>query len=258
MTDLAHLNPRHRELIALVELHGHASIDFLAQRLNCSSQTVRRDIRKLCDANVLQRFRGGARIEAPQVRLGYATKQDSQQVEKGRMAALAVSQLQEGEALFLDTGTTCDHVARELLSFRNKLHIVTHNLTAALILSAQHHAFDIQVVGGKVAGSDGALTGSRTIKELASYRLDVAMLSVSGVDADGYLLDFDSEKIEVKQTMMRHAERKVLLLGSSKLCQRGIQRVAHIDEFDQVICDAPASEEIQTIMTYPERWLEAL
>ncbi|WP_339935593.1 DeoR/GlpR family DNA-binding transcription regulator [Vreelandella glaciei] len=258
MTDLAHLNPRHRELIALVELHGHASIEFLAQRLNCSAQTVRRDIRKLCDANVLQRFRGGARIEKPQVRLGYATKQDSQQVEKGRMATLAVSQLQEGEALFLDTGTTCDHVARELLNYRKRLHVVTHNLTAALALAVQHQLFDIHVVGGKVAGRDGALTGSRTIKELASYRLDVAMIAVSGIDAEGYLLDFDSEKIEVKQTMMRHAGRKVLLMGSAKLCQRGIQRVAHLDEFDQVICDVTAPEEIQTLMTYPERWQEAL
>ncbi|WP_155705684.1 hypothetical protein [Halomonas sp. PA16-9] len=58
--------------------------------------------------------------------------------------------------------------------------------------------------------------------------------------------------------MMRHAGRKVLLMGSAKLCQRGIQRVAHLDEFDQVICDAPVPEEIQALMTYPERWQEAL
>ncbi|UYG00632.1 DeoR/GlpR family DNA-binding transcription regulator [Halomonas sp. GD1P12] len=254
MTDLTSLNPRHRELISLVELHGHASIEFLAQRLNCSAQTVRRDIRKLCEASVLQRFRGGASIDTSQVRLGHASKQDSQQVEKGRIAAAALGVLEDGQALFLDTGTTCDHVARALAHFRGKLHVITHNLTAALALGPHHQRFDLQVVGGRVAGSDGALTGPRAIRELSGYRADVAFIAVSGLDADGYVLDFDSEKIEIKQAMMRGAQRSVLLMGSSKLGTRGIRRVAHLDEFDQILCDVPAPEEIQTIMAKPQCW----
>lgn len=254
MTDRSQLSPRHRELIALVELYGHASIEFLAQRLNCSAQTVRRDIRMLCEASLLQRFRGGARVEASQVRLGYATKQDAQQAEKARMAAWVVRQLSPGSSLFLDTGTSCDHVAHELLGYQHKLHVVTHNLTAAMILSDRHHQMDIQVTGGRVAGSDGALTGGRTLTELGRYQLDCAVVSVSGIDDDGYLLDFDSEKIEVKQAMLRHAKHAILVMGSSKLCQRGIQRVAHLDDFSNVVCDGPAPAHLLNQMARPECW----
>lgn len=236
------LTPRQRELIALVELHGHATIPFLVQALGCSAPSVRRDIRRLCEERLIQRFHGGASASSGPVRLGYAAKQHRMSEEKARIATRAVRLLGEVSSLFLDTGSTCDRFAQALGSCRG-FFIVTHNPSAALILAAYHNEHRIQLLGGLVGGADGAVTGSRTVRELESYRLETAVVAVSGIDAEGYLLDFDSHKIDIKRAMMACARQSFLLIDRSRFRRRGLQRVAHLNDFDRIVTDAmPAAQ----------------
>lgn len=53
-------NPRHDQLLALIGERGYMNIDELAGLLDVSTQTVRRDIRKLSDQGLITRHHGGA------------------------------------------------------------------------------------------------------------------------------------------------------------------------------------------------------
>ncbi len=53
-------NPRHDQLIQLIAKRGYMNIDELAQLLEVSTQTVRRDIRKLSEQGLISRHHGGA------------------------------------------------------------------------------------------------------------------------------------------------------------------------------------------------------
>ncbi len=64
-------NPRHDHLLSLIAERGYMNIDELAVLLDVSTQTVRRDIRKLSEQGLITRHHGGAgpRIQRGQYRL---------------------------------------------------------------------------------------------------------------------------------------------------------------------------------------------
>ncbi|CCN86016.1 DeoR/GlpR family DNA-binding transcription regulator [Vibrio nigripulchritudo] len=237
---------RHQRLLEIVRSHGYASIESLAEELGCSQPTVRRDIKKLCDENRLQRFHGGvSHMNAP-VRLGYETKSEWMSDAKHRIASEALRRIERFDSLFLDTGTTCDQVAKLLKQLTDK-QIITHNLSAALTLAGQDNHHSVCVVGGTIRGADGSLTGAKTVSDMATYHADCAIVSASGLDGNANLLDFDVEKVEVKKAMMAASSYRILLLDSSKFTKRGAVCVGNVSHFDVCVTDRLPSRDYQTL-----------
>ena len=56
-------NPRHDQLLMLIAERGYMNIDELANLLDVSTQTVRRDIRKLSEQGLITRHHGGAGLK---------------------------------------------------------------------------------------------------------------------------------------------------------------------------------------------------
>lgn len=237
---------RHQRLLEIVQENGYASIELLAEQLGCSQPTIRRDIKKLCEQNRLQRFHGGVSQRQAPVRLGYEFKSELMPDAKQRIGQQAVNELRRFDSLFLDTGTTCDNVAHALKNLTGK-QIITHNLSAALILASHDHSHAISVTGGTIRGADGSLTGAKTVKDIGIYRADCAVISASGLDSQGNVLDYDVEKVEVKKAMMSAAGFTILLLDSSKFAKRGAVRVASISQFDLCITDRRPDEEYMSV-----------
>ncbi|MEI8632894.1 DeoR family transcriptional regulator [Vibrio sp. PP-XX7] len=85
---------RYTRLLEIVHTKGYASIELLAEELGCSQPTIRRDIKKLCEANLLQRFHGGVSQIESSVRLGYESKSGLMQHEKRAIARHVLTHLQ--------------------------------------------------------------------------------------------------------------------------------------------------------------------
>lgn len=227
---------RQHQLLNLVKKHGYTSIEQLAEQLECSQPTIRRDIKKLCDDNLLQRFHGGVSlIHNNDVRLGHKFKSSYMVKEKNLIARHILEKIKQVDSLFLDTGTTCDQVAHEMAKLSNK-QVITHNLSAALILAKQDK-HSVVVLGGMIRASDGAVTGDETYRQIKSYIADMSIISASGLDLSGHVLDFDIEKVEVKKSMMRASTTRILLLSSDKFRKTGVKIVGQIADFDYLITD---------------------
>lgn len=237
---------RHNKLLEIVREQGYTSIELLAHELGCSQPTIRRDIKKLCSDNLLQRFHGGVTQAEPEVRLGHSFKSSVMAQAKVAIAHAAVEHIRLIDSLFLDTGTTCEQLAcaMEVLSQKQ---IITHNLSAALLLSQLETDHSVVVTGGVIRGADGSLTGAKTCQDIQSYSADCAVICASGLDANGYVLDFDSEKVAVKKAMMKASDRAILLLDSSKFCKRGAVKVGHLKDFSLCITDSSPNDPYQAL-----------
>ncbi|SEG86086.1 DeoR/GlpR family DNA-binding transcription regulator [Marinobacterium lutimaris] len=233
---------RQQKLLEIVQSQGYTSIEVLAQALGCSQPTIRRDIKKLCEENLLQRFHGGVTQAESDVRLGHSFKNSVMTGAKAAIAAAALNQLRHVDSFFLDTGTTCDQLAGALAALP-ATQIITHNLSAALIIAKLETRHSVVVTGGTIRGADGSLTGAKTCQDIRSYSADCAVICASGLDGEGNVLDFDLEKVEVKKAMMQASTRKILLLDSSKFRKRGAVKLAPLQAFDLCITDsAPEGE----------------
>ena len=230
-------NPRQQALLEEVKTRGAVSVERLAQRLDVTMQTVRRDVQRLADAGLLQRFHGGVSLPR-EVPLGGAWKarQALRADAKARIARSVAAAIPPGSSVMLGIGTTVEAVARALLD-KPGLTVVTHNLHVANLLS-EHRDCKVHIAGGVLRGRDSALEGESTVAFLEQFRVDVAIISTLGVDPDGTLRDRDLRELPVVQTLMRQARERWLVSDVSKFGEAALAKVAHLQDMTRVFTEA--------------------
>jgi len=230
-------NPRQQALLDEVKTRGAVSVERLAQRLNVTMQTVRRDVQRLADAGLLQRFHGGVSLPR-EMPLGGAWKerQALRADAKARIAQSVAAAIPPGSSLMMGIGTTVEAVARALLD-KPGLTVVTHNLHVANLLS-EHRESKVHIAGGVLRGRDSALEGESTVSFLSQFRVDYAIVSTLGVDPDGTMRDRDLRELPVVQTLMKQARECWLVADVSKFGEAALAKVAHLRDMRRVFTEA--------------------
>ena len=103
-------NPRHDQLLMLIAERGYMNIDELANLLDVSTQTVRRDIRKLSEQGLITRHHGGAGRASSVVNTAFEQREVSQTEEKKAIAEAVADYIPDGSTIFITIGTTVEHV----------------------------------------------------------------------------------------------------------------------------------------------------
>jgi len=102
------IGDRHRRILDAVQQAGQLGVTQLAELTGTSEMTVRRDLEQLADQGMLERYRGGARSltlrgEEPP----FTVRMHESREAKRRIAEAVADLIADGEAVVLDSGTTC-------------------------------------------------------------------------------------------------------------------------------------------------------
>ncbi|WP_438956772.1 DeoR/GlpR family DNA-binding transcription regulator [Cognatiyoonia sp.] len=238
MTDIN----RHDYILARARQNGSVQANILAQDLNVAVQTIRRDLRQMSQAGLLERVHGGAVLPSGVANIGYDERRSLQRDFKRRIAKAAAGLIPDNASLFLNIGTTTEAVAQALLNHRN-LMVVTNNLNVANIL-APHPSCEVIVSGGRLRRSDGGLTGDLAAVAIQRFKVDIAVVGASAIDPDGDLLDFDAEEVRVSQKIMQAARSTIVVGDSSKFTRKAPVRIASLAEADHFVTNALQSEQL--------------
>ena len=126
---------RRELLLEFVESHQRVTIPEICSEFLVSPATARRDLELLEQEGQLRRFHGGAlALKSAPPEPPFAERSTVQADEKQRIGQAAAALVNEGETLFLGSGTTVLEVARNLRQHRN-LTIVTNSLLVMNMLS---------------------------------------------------------------------------------------------------------------------------
>jgi DeoR family glycerol-3-phosphate regulon repressor len=238
--------PRHASIIELVGRQGFLTLDSLARHFGVTVQTIRRDVNQLAAEGRLSRYRGGAGLASSIENMEYERRQVVNLAAKQRIAARAAADVPDNAALFINIGTTTEQAARALLGRRN-LQVVTNNINVAKILS-ENPAIAITIAGGRVRNRDGAITGQPTSRMLEQFRVDIGIIGISGIDADGGLYDFDLDEVLCAQAIIRNSRRVFLLADHSKFGRPALVKVGDIRDISAVYTDAPLAPEMRALL----------
>lgn len=233
--------PRHERIIQLVKQNGYMSIDALAKELDVTPQTIRRDINMLAEEDILRRYHGGAGLGSNSVQNeDYAKRKVWNQQEKDRIASLVAEHIPNNSSLFMNIGTTVESVARSLKDHTG-LKIITNNLNVASIFSGNEE-FEVTIAGGTVRQRDGGIIGEATIDFIRQFKVDYAVMGISGIDEDGTLLDFDYREVRVAQAMIEHARKIFLVADHSKIGRNAVVKLGHISQVTAMFTDLQPPE----------------
>lgn len=240
------LAPRQHDILNLARERGYVSIDELAQAFAVTPQTIRRDINQLAEHGLLRRTHGGAACEASSIQnTAYGMRAGQMREEKQRIAEAVAAQIPDHASLFINIGTTTEAIARELQNHKD-LKIITNNLHVAAQLSAKAD-FEVLVAGGTVRG-DGGIVGQAAVDFIQQFKVDYAIVGISGIDEDGSLLDFDYQEVRVSQAIIDNARQVFLAADSSKFGRNAVVRLGSITLVDRVFTDSEPPSAVQRLL----------
>lgn len=229
-------NPRQLELLNLVRAKGVVKLEELAQALDVTLQTVRRDVQRMADEGWLTRFHGGVRLPSSTTEnIAHQQREALHAEEKMQIASAVARAIPNGCSLMLNIGTTTEAVARALHAHTG-LRVITNNLNVATILSANPEC-EVIVVGGVVRGRDRGIVGEAAVDFIRQFKVDMAVIGISGIEEDGTLRDYDYREVKVSQTIIQHARETWLVADHSKFNRPAMVEVAHLSQIDRLFTD---------------------
>jgi DeoR family glycerol-3-phosphate regulon repressor len=232
------LNPRQLAMLAAVREHGSLRTEALAERFDTTLQTVRRDVARLTEAGVLERFHGGVRaIDSHSRNTAYTERQRSHAQAKQRIARTVAAAIPPGSSLFMNIGTTVEAVARELLHHQG-LRVVTNNLHVAQTLSANPQC-EVVIAGGTVRHEDLGVVGEAALGFIEQFKVDIGLIGISGIDADGTLRDFDMREVMVARAIVAQSRQVWLAADASKFGRPAMIEMASLRAVHTLYTDLP-------------------
>jgi DeoR family glycerol-3-phosphate regulon repressor len=217
-------------------------VEDLAQRFDVTLQTIRRDLTELADTGYLDRVHGGAVPRTGVTNLGYDERRRLNEGAKAAIARACAAAIPDNCSVIINLGTSTEAVARELLNHRN-LTVITNNMNVANILAA-NPGCDVMVAGGALRRSDGGLVGELTTHFFEQFKVDVAIIGASALDAEGELLDYDLAEVRVAKAIIRQARRTFLVCDHSKLTRSAPVRLASLREISEMFTDLPLPDDL--------------
>ncbi|WP_051973299.1 DeoR/GlpR family DNA-binding transcription regulator [Cryobacterium sp. MLB-32] len=210
---------RHERLLALVRA-GSTGVDELADALQVSPSTVRRDLAHLTTTGTITRTYGGASSAAPFQERELSDRVAVEHTAKSAIGARAAELVPPGATIFLDAGSTCGELARQLWHAEG-LTVVTRSLDSALYL-ASAPGLEVVVTGGRVARTSHGLEGPLADLALGRYMVDIAFLGVDAVDPIDGVGEPTLPEAHVKDSAARRARHVVVLADASKLARGSV------------------------------------
>lgn len=229
-----HQNSRHRDILAQAQSVGRVTVDELAASLGLTPQTIRKDLNQLCAEGYLSRVHGGAVLATAVDNVRYVERRQLARGAKQAIGQAVAGRIPERASLFINVGTTTEEVARALAS-RAGLLIITNNLNVVDILAESHN--EIVLVGGRLRAADRAMVGPFAAEFIRNFKVDYAIIGASAIDADGTLLDFDADEVEVARAIIANARNIILASDGSKLARSAPVRIASITDIHQFVTD---------------------
>jgi DeoR/GlpR family transcriptional regulator of sugar metabolism len=233
---------RHRLILDLLRERGRVEVPDLADRLETSPITVRRDLDTLAGLGALRRVRGGA---VPPVLRGEGLPFDVRAADeaplKARLAGAVAALVEDGEAVVVDSGTTGAAVASALARRRLTVAPLSVQGIAALAGSA---TVELLLPGGSVRRPEGSLVGPLTERALAELRFDTAVLTCCAADPDAGVTAHDLADAAVKKALRRSGQRTVLVAEGAKFHRTALAVVCRLEEVDVLVTDTSAPEEV--------------
>lgn len=216
---------------------GFIHVTALAQRLNVSLMTIRRDLIALERAGEVQRTRGGVLVRGSPFALReppFRQRQNVNPAAKRSIARAAAGLVKPQQSIGVDVGTT----TLELCPFLGEispLFVITSSLPVASGLAG---TTEVHVPGGRVRPNELSLVGSAAAEGIGRFHLDTVFIGVAALDDRG-AYDYSFDDTEIKKVMIERAERVVVLCDASKFGRRSTVTVCDLATVSVLVTSAP-------------------
>ncbi len=227
---------RKERILEYLNKENRVTVAGLSGLLAVSEATVRRDLDTLAEQGVLIRTHGGA-LKKEQVRpeLPFYDRRSQQTDEKKRIAHQAAAMIQEGETVFIGSGTTAWMLA-SFLRDRCNCTVITNSLPVVNELSAVS-GVRIITIGGNLRKDELSMVGHIGVRSMKELRADKVFIGMRSVHPHHGLTNEDLTETETDRTILDMSDTVILLVDNSKFNKTSPAFVAPVSAVNVIITD---------------------
>lgn len=216
-------------VLNLLEKKDFMMVDEIAELVQASKATVRRDLQDMEDSGLVKRFHGGVSLQ------GKVLVEDSVSLpemmtinldEKKKIAKMAADQVEDGNVIFLDSGSTTYSMVEYLTA--KEIQVVTNGVQHATQLCGKR--IPVYLLGGNIIPDSMSIFSEESISILENMNFDKVFLGTRGVDIQaGYTTTNQSDAM-IKSTALSRAVKGYVLADFTKIGKRKFFTFATLDD----------------------------
>lgn len=227
---------RHELILQHLGIQKISSCAALARLLNVSESTIRRDLEMLESLGVLERTRGGA-ILSQRIRheAEYIKRIQSHTEEKRRIGVAAAGLIEEGDVVFINSGTTTAQVIQAIYNIPN-VTVITNNTSP---INEPHEIdYELVLLGGAFLPQSNAVVGLFTSENIDQIYATKSFIGVEGISLKYGCTVSTYQEAEIIRLMIEHTQGPVIVVADhSKWGAVSNHRIAKIDAINKLVTD---------------------
>ncbi|HAP56625.1 MAG: DeoR/GlpR family DNA-binding transcription regulator [Sphaerochaeta sp.] len=243
---------RQQYILSLIKTEGTVTVSQLAEELGVSELTIRRDLDQLEKKGLVERTHGGAtaRRNLP-VEPDYLQKASEYPKEKEAIGQAVAAMVEEGDTLYINSGSTTFEVIRSVVALQKKVTIVTNNIDAIWLCKESEH-IRLILAGGVYRSRSHSVSGSLSSILVNQVYANKAIIGVDGFSPSAGLTTPILEEAETTRAMIEHTVGTVIVVAAAnKIGVVSNFKTVGLDQVDVLVTDEKGGEIVKQ-MEIPE------
>ncbi|RJP53280.1 MAG: DeoR/GlpR transcriptional regulator [Anaerolineaceae bacterium] len=227
---------RRERIQEYLAVHQIARTVDLCNLLETSDATVRRDLEWLEVKGFLERTHGGAILNQRMIlEQEYQQRAQHHPEEKRRIGELAASLIEEGDIVFINSGTTATQVLQHIRR-DSRISVFTNNVSAVMELGDP--GFHYYMMGGEFQSRSNSVAGRFALDNLGLIYANKTILGVDGISLKHGCTVPTNAEAEVVRCMIGRTKGQVIVVADhSKWGVVSNFQIANIDEINKLVTD---------------------
>ncbi len=227
---------RQEEIRRFIVAEKDVTMKDLCNKYNASEATIRRILKDLSDRGLIVRNRGGASYVPPSVPEPPVFLRASEQAEqKEEIARIAAEFVDDGDTIFLGSGSTVLAVAQRIKQ-KQDLTIISNSLPVINLFSNIPNT-SVIILGGLLRNSELSMLGHLTEQAIKELRADKVIIGIRAIDpSTGLANDYLPETI-TDRTIVQMSKKVIVVADHTKFGKIATSFVAPFSSVDTIITD---------------------
>lgn len=205
--------------------------------LDASEATIRRDLEWLENEGVIQRTHGGAILsQRLDHEAEYHHRAQILSEEKRFIGEIAASLIEDGDTIFLNSGSTTTQIIRHLPRDAD-ITVVTNNLFATLEIGEV--GYELILLGGVFQPKSNSVAGRFATSNLSQVYADKAFIGVDGINLKYGCTVPSSAEAELDRLMIERTHGEIIIVADhSKWGVISNFEIAKIEQINKLVTDS--------------------
>ena len=238
------MKDRNVKILDLLAAHKNIKVTMLAELLDVSQVTLRKDLDNLEKRGMIRRTHGYASLDGAD---DTGRRMAFNHSIKRKIARAAVEIVEDGETIMLESGSCCALFAEELALSEKNITIITNSAFIANFV-CKKPTIRVILLGGNFQPESHVLVGPMTIKCGEIFYLDKFFLGCDGFISDYGFTGRDLLRAETAAELAKRVKKVFILTESAKFNHRGAYNLMPFDKVTEIFTDEEISKEAETVL----------